>query len=184
VITLRADEKRQAAEDYATTARFCWIFQRDMQSLYLLAFLLTANHERAEQSFFAGLEDALNERRVFKEWALPWSRRSVIKNAIRLIAAPSAQSHEPDCWGATHNESAACTTINAITQLALFDRIVFVMTVLERYSEWECGLLLDCSSRDVHTARVRALQQLPALYRTTAANAENFHCATEKLQHA
>jgi DNA-directed RNA polymerase specialized sigma24 family protein len=153
-----------------------------MKSLYLLAFLLTANHENAEQCFFAAMEDALSERRVFKEWARTWSRRIVIKNAIRLFAALSAESdRQPDRWAEADNES-ACTTIIAVTQLAPFDRIVFVMTVLERYSERECALLMDCNARAVQWARIRALQQLPGLYPPTAANAGNFQGATGELQ--
>jgi len=180
---LRTDEKRQAANDYATGDHFCRIFQVDMQSLYLLAFLLTASHEHAEQCFFAGMEEALNERMVFKEWGRSWSRRILIKNAIRLIAARSAQSHEqPDRSVRADDRSAACTRIRAVTQLASFERIVFVMSVLEGYSEWECASLLDCSARDVHGARIRALQQLPALYPAMPANTEDFQRATEKLQ--
>jgi hypothetical protein len=181
-MTLRTDEKWHAANDYATIAHFCRIFQEDMQSLYLLAFLLTANHEHAEQCFFASMEDAFNERRLFNGWARSWSRRLVIKNAIRLFVAQCAQSHKQLApWAEADDESSACTMISAVTQLGSFDRIVFVMTVLERYSEWECALLLDCSAREIQGARLRALQQLPALYRATAANAEDFHRATEKL---
>ena len=165
VITLRTDEKRQAADQYATGDHFCRIFQVDMQSLYLLAFLLTASHERAERCFLAGIEEALNERAVFKEWARSWSRRILIKNAIRLIAAQPPQSlDQPDRWVRGNDKSAVCTRIRAVTQLASFERIVFVMSVLERYSVWECASLLDCSARDVHGARIRALQQLPDLY--------------------
>jgi DNA-directed RNA polymerase specialized sigma24 family protein len=155
-----------------------------MQSLYLLAFLLTANHEDAKQCFFVGIEDALNERRVFKEWARSWSRRIVIKNAIRMIAPVSAQSHaQSDRWARTDDESAACKTMSAITQLASLDRFVFVMSVLERYSVRECAALLDCNPRDVQMARSRALQQLPALYPAlTPANAEDHHATAEKLQ--
>jgi len=171
VITLRTDGKRQAADDYATRAHFCQIFQEDTQSLYLLAFLLTANHKNAEQCFFASMEEAFNERTVFKERARSWSRRLVIRNALRLIAAPSAQSHEqPERWAEAEDESAAWMTISAVTQLPSFDRIVFVMSVLERYSEWECALLLDSRARDIQAARIRALQQLPALYPAIAAH--------------
>jgi hypothetical protein len=37
--------------DYAKHADFCEVFQRDMKPLYLLAFLLTANHKEAERWF-------------------------------------------------------------------------------------------------------------------------------------
>lgn len=186
VITLRTQRTWHAAtaHDYATRAQFCRIFQEDMQSLYLLAFLLTANHADAEQCFFAGMKDALNGRTVFKEWARSWSRRVVITNAIRMIAPMSPQSHEhPDRWAKADDDSAACTTISAVAQLASLDRIVFVMSVLERYSVWECAALLDCTARDVQRARIRALQQLPALYPASlSANAADRHCATERPQ--
>jgi hypothetical protein len=48
----------------------------------------------------------------------------------------------------------------AILELAPLERFVFVMSVLERYSEHDCSILLGCSRRDVAAARDRALQQL------------------------
>jgi hypothetical protein len=169
-VTRRRDRELQAGGDYATSDQFCRIFQKDMLGLYLLAFLLTASHEHAEQCFLLGMGDALKERKVFKEWASSWSRRLVIKNAIHLIADSSTESREqPDCWIEANDESTMGATINVLTQLDSFDRTVFVMSVLERYSEHECALLLGCSTRDIHAARIRALQELPALYAATAA---------------
>jgi hypothetical protein len=65
---------------------YCGIFQEALQSLYLLAFLLTANHARAEQCYAEALEDAINGNRVFKEWALSWSKLTVIKSSIQLVS--------------------------------------------------------------------------------------------------
>ena len=50
--------------------------------------------------------------------------------------------------------------IGAVLELEPFERFVFVMLVLEHYSEHECSLLLSCSPRDVIAGRNRALQQL------------------------
>jgi hypothetical protein len=170
LVTRKRVRERQAGDDYATSDQFCRIFQEDMLGLYLLAFLLTASHEHAEQCFFVGMGDALKEPKVFKQWARSWCRRLMIKNAIHLIANPPAESREqPDCWIEANDESTMSATINAVTQLASFDRIVFVMSVLERYSVWECALLLDCSTRDIQAARIRALQELPALHAATTA---------------
>src|SRR5215468_5110457 len=181
MITFRTDRERQVANDYATNDDFCRIFHEEMRSLYLLAFLLTTSHEHAERCFFAAMEDALKERRVFRGFVQRWSRRIVIKNAIRLTAGPTAQSHvPPDHWAKAGDESPASTTIGAITQLASFDRIVFVISVLERYSEWECALLLDCSTRDVRRARIHALQQLPALYPARGPNDAEISSALRK----
>ena len=41
-----------------------------------------------------------------------------------------------------------------------FERFVFVMAVVERYSEHECALLLGCARRYIEQARTQALAQL------------------------
>ena len=51
----------------------------------------------------------------------------------------------------------------AIVELAPLERFVFVMLVLERYSEHDCSILLGCSRRDVATALAGALQHLGRL---------------------
>src|ERR1700724_3192522 len=70
---------------YASSADFCRIFDEDMNDLYLLSFLLTADREKAEQCFVSGLEDAVEGNPVFKEWARSWARRVIIQNAVRAI---------------------------------------------------------------------------------------------------
>jgi hypothetical protein len=47
---------------------------------------LTADPEKAEECFVAGLEDSIQANPVFKEWARSWSKRMIIKSAIRLIS--------------------------------------------------------------------------------------------------
>ena len=73
------------AAAYANSDDFRRIFDEDMNSLYLLAFLLTADREKAEQCFVAGLEDSVEGNPVFKEWARSWARRAIIQNAVRVI---------------------------------------------------------------------------------------------------
>src|SRR6266436_3362958 len=73
------------AAAYANSDDFRRIFDDDMNSLYLLAFLLTADREKAEQCFVSGLEDAVEGNPVFKEWARSWARRAIIQNAVRVI---------------------------------------------------------------------------------------------------
>jgi hypothetical protein len=48
----------------------------------------------------------------------------------------------------------------ALLQLEPFERFVYVMSVLERYSDLDCSVLLGCARRDVIAARMSALQQL------------------------
>jgi len=62
--------------DYATGTDFCDAFVTSTDSSYLLAFLLTANHEAAESCFVAALDQAFKANAVFKEWPLRgfWSK--------------------------------------------------------------------------------------------------------------
>jgi hypothetical protein len=50
--------------------------------------------------------------------------------------------------------------IDAVLRLADFDRFVFVMSVLEHYSEHDCVLLLGCSAGDIREGRTRALKEV------------------------
>jgi hypothetical protein len=52
--------------------------------------------------------------------------------------------------------------MDAVLRLKNFDRFVFVMSVLERYSDQDCKILLGCSRQDVGRARMRALAALAA----------------------
>src|ERR1700723_3283161 len=70
---------------YASSDDFRRVFDQDINSLYLLSYLLTADHEKAEQCFVSGLEDAVEGNPVFKEWARTWARRVIIINAVRAI---------------------------------------------------------------------------------------------------
>jgi DNA-directed RNA polymerase specialized sigma24 family protein len=148
---------------YATRADYCRIFQQDMHPLYLLSFLLTANHARAERCYVEGMENAVNGNPVFKGWARSWSRRSVIQNAIRLVFSESVQGAVQDAWHESRRESRVTSVIDCVTRLAPLERFAFVMSVLERYSDRECSLLLNCTVKDVIDARLQALQTLAGL---------------------
>jgi hypothetical protein len=50
--------------------------------------------------------------------------------------------------------------VSAVLGLEPFERIVYVTTVLEHYSDHECALLLGCARRDVLPARISALVQI------------------------
>jgi DNA-directed RNA polymerase specialized sigma24 family protein len=147
--------------DYAKRADFCEVFERDIQPLYLLAFLLTANHQEAEQSFIATLQEAFKEQAVFQEWARAWAKWCLIKNAIRIASPLSAPSSEGRNLWRTADAAPGSSEIDAVTRLVPLERFVFVMSVLERYSAWECSLLLGCSLKQVAQARMRALRRLP-----------------------
>ncbi|MGC2108215.1 MAG: hypothetical protein WA655_01780 [Candidatus Korobacteraceae bacterium] len=131
-----------------------------MNRLYLLSFLLTADRSLAEECFVRGLEDAVKGNRVFKEWAPSWARRTVIQNAIQMIEPRPGDSSASSSRRDGSLAATQPTEIAAIVELPAFERFAFVMSVLERYSDQECSLLLDRTRGEVIAARTRALQQL------------------------
>jgi DNA-directed RNA polymerase specialized sigma24 family protein len=159
----RSDEPKivNFRTDYASRADFCEVLERDLKPLYLLAFLLTADHNKAEQCFIATVEQALDRPAVFKEFARSWIKRSLINRAIGVVCPTSASSTEiRDLWTTRESSAGGEDEINAVTQFPPLERFVFVMSILESYSDWECSLLIGCTTKDVAEARRRALRKI------------------------
>jgi DNA-directed RNA polymerase specialized sigma24 family protein len=192
-LMLRKSKSRRTKEkaaEYATRSDFQQIFTEDMAGLHLLAFLLTADAEKAEQCFVAGLEESIHGNPVFRQWARSWSKRAIIKNAIKVVSPASCQLGPGLEGGSTEVESgrrriepsSARWTENAsgkelIVAIAGMDplqRFMLVMSVLEGYSVRECSALLGCPVTEVAEAKTRALEQMassPARLQTDRANA-------------
>jgi hypothetical protein len=118
--------------------------------------VLTRDHEKAEQCFVAGLDDAAAKgNNIFKDWARSWAKRAIIKNAIRALQPHPGAAYSPMFVGP--KEQSAMDNLMAVGD---FERFVFVMSVLECHSDHECAVLLGCSLQDVRTARIRAFEQL------------------------
>lgn len=166
--TRAANNSEVSGTVYAVASDFCRIFSDDMSGLYQLSLCLTADPAKAEQCFVSGLEDSRQSNRVFKEWARSWARRTIIQNAIRLMR-PARKHAEPADTHATAGE--VKTTGNNVPLLALlglptFERFVFVMSVLERFSDQDCKTLLGCSRQDIVRARIQAMKQMAAFDQT------------------
>jgi hypothetical protein len=149
---------------YASSDDFRRVFDEDMNSLYLLSFLLTADREKAEQCFVSGLADAVEGNPVFKEWARSWARRVIIVNAVRAINPRPIDENGRSSTAPVSSDGKTPPVeqaeIAAVLALAPFERFVYGMTVLERYSDQDCSLLLGCARRDVVTARTRAFEEI------------------------
>ena len=171
--------REKEASPYANSEDFGRIFLEDMNGLYHLSFLLTGDQEKAEKCFVSGVEDSVSENHVFKEWARSWAKRTIVQNAIRELRphrshsgsylSPSVPSNNPQSNGPEHFEVAA------VLALGDFERFVFVMSVLEHYSQHECALLLGCSISDVRAARVRALEELATTHHAISFTPANSH---------
>lgn len=153
--------RNQKSSPYAMRSDFCQIFEKDMNRLYLLSFLLTGDRTLAEQCFVGGLHIAQEGNHVFKEWAESWARRAIIQNAIRIVRPRKTSGGTVSrAIPSLDNTLTEHVEIRGVVDLPPFERFAFVMSVLERYSDKECSLLLRCGRDDVATARTRAIELL------------------------
>jgi len=155
----------ETSQAYATRIEFCRVFAENMDSMHLLSFLLTADLAKAEECFVSGFEDCVEGTYVFRDWAQSWARRTIIQNAIRMLAPRKNHSTVADVpsdavscsFGRTQDTDYA---IARILGLEHFERFVFVMSVLERYSDQDCSVLLGCSRQDIGETRMRAFMHV------------------------
>jgi DNA-directed RNA polymerase specialized sigma24 family protein len=148
---------------YTVPGDFCRIFAEDMNALYWFSFLLTADREKAEQCFLTGLEDCVEGNRIFKEWARSWARRAIVQSAIRIIRpTPDQLGPMPVSVPRETTPGVGPVSLAAVLGLKPFERFVFVLSVLERYSDQECSTLLGCSRQNVMGARAKALEHIAA----------------------
>jgi hypothetical protein len=168
-LRFQSKQSRLAKEDtYATTDDFQRIFVGEMTDLFRLSLLLTADAAKAESCLILAMRECFASSTVSKGWAFVWVRRTVIRNAIRLVLG--TETVIPiDVYGEVgpgfHLQPSdyrieALEDPVAILALPDFDRLVFVICVLERYSVLDCALLLKRSPKDVNDARVRAINQV------------------------
>jgi hypothetical protein len=164
---------------YATRNDFCHIYVEEMNGLFLLSLLLTADPQKAEQCFLSGFEDSVRNNYVFKERAHSWARRSITLHAIRLLCPRPGEETESN--GARLSplienvpvEVQAYPDFARIVALGSFERFVCIMSILEKYSAQECSLLLDCFRRDVINAQATAVRHLASVVIATETRPEN-----------
>jgi DNA-directed RNA polymerase specialized sigma24 family protein len=148
---------------HATKGDFCRIFTEQVGPLYRLALLLTGSSAAAERCFIAALDECVRTQRIAIEKTYFRAKRAVMQNAIRILQLHFSQRRQPlrlidlfDDSGVPRRVDERCA-IGWLLSLPDFDRVVFVMSILEQYSEAACAFLLCCSLEDVRSARSRAL---------------------------
>ena len=162
------DKRESGRGAYASKEEFVSLFESERMALQGLALLLTANSEAAERCLVLALRECIANCSVSRDWVLAWARRVVIRNAINVVMESEEQSFagmncnaeigsvafsEDDSLGHIAN-------LQSILTLPDLDRLVFVISILERHSIRDCALLLGRSSRDISEARQRAADQI------------------------
>jgi DNA-directed RNA polymerase specialized sigma24 family protein len=152
---------------YAKCEDFRKVFLENLESFHQLCFLLTSDAERAEQCVIRGLDDCVRSHQVFREWAHSWAKRTLIQNAIRALQPrPSEAESSPPLSDVPHvnlrDDKDACFNIASVLSLQDFQRFVFVLSVLDVYSDRDCAFFLGCFVEDIRNARTQALEKLMA----------------------
>lgn len=154
---------------HARKEEFVSLFERERVSLEGLALLLTGNSEAAKRCLVRAFRDCTASSSVSNEWMLGWTRRMVIRSAIRLFMGSGNQSSvnanddaddELVAFFPDDDWSRAFAGYGSIASLPDLDRFVFVICVIERYSMLDCALLLRRSPRDINEARQRVSKQV------------------------
>jgi hypothetical protein len=147
---------------YATADDFCRVFSEEIDGLYQLSFLVTGNHDKAESCVLAALEECSRSTQVFREWAISWAKCAIIRHAVRELRPrlhrDTAVESEPVLRSSARLADFRDNYFKAEAVLALedFERLVFVISVLERYSTRDCAALLCCSLLEVRQGRTQA----------------------------
>jgi hypothetical protein len=134
------------------------IFSEEMDSLYFLAFLLTADKNIAEQCFVSSLGECVNRFSVLLDRARAWARSAIVRNAIGIVRPIP----EEDTYVVNATLPATGGVSNPfafIVSLPAFERFVFVLSILEGQSDEHCQSLLSCSRQEVVMARKTALRR-------------------------
>jgi hypothetical protein len=152
------------ASQYATSEDFRKLFTEDVHRLYLLSFLLTANRKKAERCFVAGLDACVDGDHVFKEWADRWARRMIVRNAVQMIAPHPGPTRSMAFCSADKSNPAEIALEHGpfarVLALDDFERLVYVLSVLEGYPIQDCAVLLGTSQQTIEETRVIALKHI------------------------
>lgn len=161
---------RVATEKEKQTAKgrdFAALFTEQWRDLYLLSFLLTKDHVEAWECFVDGFDDSVKGNPVIKQWAQSWARLMITENAIRSVAPRPNDSKEigltldlEQSLVAEHSLDFSDPVITSVLELPVFERFVFVISILEGYPDQDCSALLRCSLEDTRNARGQALQRI------------------------
>lgn len=153
-------------ETYAVNQEFQQLFATEMTDLFRLSLNLTADLETAETCLILAMRECLQSNCAFnsKKLTRAWARRVVIRNAICLVSreesarSGGSRSESTSCDQSQPNQYRTTAVPESLAALNLpdFDRMVYVICVLEDYSIAHCALLLSRTLKEVDDARVRA----------------------------
>jgi hypothetical protein len=160
----RHRQNSNETRSYATDAGFQELFTREMTDFFQLSLQLTADANKAGHCLTLAMKDCFGMSTILKGFARTWARRMFIKHAIHLVLGINNEFAR-DVESEFHLQPSQYRIEElresiAVLELPDFDRLVFVICVLERLSILDCALLLRKSPKDVSDAIVRATNRI------------------------
>lgn len=163
-------DRRELHADDTAVAGGCQFLISRMDAYYSLGLLLTASEEDAESCFVLALDTwskaCKSQYPMVQEVAHRSMKRALVDSAIQIcdpvfgsVPDDSAPDNRREHSAGNQSPWVAC-----ILQLDTFERFVFVLSVLESYSDKECASLLNCRPEEVAESRVQALSSLSAAW--------------------
>jgi hypothetical protein len=159
-----------SVNEFATADDFQRLFASDMSDLFHLAYLLTADAEQAEHCLILTMHECMASASVYKWWLPFWTRNALIRNGIRIATGglvgplrkiPRARTL-PAIRRSQRSAIDAMDEPVGVLQLSDFDRLVYVICLVEKYSTRDCATLLGRPWQEVREARDRAVAQVSA----------------------
>lgn len=140
--------------EYANKEDFVAVFECERVGLLRLAELLSGDSETARRCLSLAFRDCISSGSVSKGWVLIWARRALIRNAIRLVRREQSILNvcdDTDGGSPAIAFEAPCVPDGSkwILDLPEYERLPYVICVLEHYSTQDCALLLGKSVQDV-----------------------------------
>ena len=149
----------------------CQFLVSHMETYYSLGLLLTGSEEDAETCFVLALDTwskaAKNQYPLAQRVAHKSVKRAIVESAIQICDPVFDRVADESELDISSEKSARNRSpwFGCILQLENFERFVFVLSVLESYSDRECADLLHCQPEEIAESRVRALYSLSAAWR-------------------
>jgi hypothetical protein len=154
--------------EYARKEEFVGVFDCERVGLQRLAILLTANSEAAKRCLSRAFQECIASTSFSKEMGSQLdtshghSQRHQHRHGPRRSVVRQHERRPDDGFAAFSPDDSpgVIAAPESILDLPEFERFVFVICVLERYSIHDCALLLGKSPRHINEARQRVGNQV------------------------
>jgi len=156
-------------------AEYWGLISSEMNVLYVLSFLLTAQKEKAELCLEQTLDEFIEGEGDFIEWACARGRQALLEHALYTMK-PDATDDEMDFSDGLFSSNGR-HLFGSIALLPAFERFVFVMTTIYGKSDTECARLLGATRCKVTIARELTEQVLFAKQAGSPPDAKPFAAA-------